>query len=170
MPVNTLRTTFVSMLLALALAPAAQAFAPFQMGIHDPGAGAGAELPAQRIQDAGASISRTSVTWSQVAPGGTTKPSGFDARNPGDPAYNWVNTDAFVTAAVGHGADPLLTVYTAPSWAEGDNDADRAKRFGDSGTYHPNARDFGDFMTAIATRYSGSYTPPGASAPLPKVK
>src|SRR4051794_10858964 len=123
MPRNTLRIAFVSMLLVLAFAPAAHAYAPFQMGIHDPGAGEGAVLPAERIQDAGASISRTAIIWSSIAPGGSTKPAGFDARNAGDPAYNWATTDAFVNAAVGHGVDPLLTVYSTPAWAEGDDDA-----------------------------------------------
>jgi hypothetical protein len=35
--------------------------------------------------------------------------------------------------------------------------------------YKPNAAEYGRFMTAIATRYSGHYTPPGESSPLPKV-
>src|SRR5829696_9149872 len=75
-------------LLWLGLAPAANAYAPFQMGIHDPGSADGA-----------AGISRKAVTWRSVAPGGTSKPAGFDARNPADPSYNWAATDAFVRSA-----------------------------------------------------------------------
>jgi hypothetical protein len=154
----------------LALAPAANAYAPFEMGLHDPGAAAGAEIPSQRVADANASISRLALIWQEVAPGGASKPAGFDARNPGDPAYNWTGSDAFVKVAASRGISPLLTVYGAPAWAEGDDDADRAQRTGDPGTYQPNARAFGDFMTALATRYSGSFTPPGESQPLPRVK
>jgi len=170
MPHKPLRIAFVLCLLTLGLAPSAQAYKPLQMGIHDPAAGGGSDLANQRIQDSGASISRVAVNWSQVAPGGATKPAGFDARNPGDPQYNWAQLDAFVKAAAAHGLDPLLTVYVAPSWAEGDNDADRARRFGDGGTYHPNAQHFGDFMSALARRYSGSFAPYGDGVALPEVK
>jgi hypothetical protein len=165
-----LRTALAACLLALAAAPAAHAYAPLEMGIHDPGATEGAELPAQRVAEAGASISRTTALWSAVAPNGAVKPAGFDARNPADPRYTWTAVDAFVNAAVAHGVDPLLTFYGAPNWAEGDDAADRAKRFGEPGTYHPNGQEFGDFMFAVATRYSGSFTPAGASGPLPRVK
>jgi hypothetical protein len=152
----------------LLLAPSAQAYDPFQMGIHDPSAAS--DTTAQGIADANASISRTTVLWSSIAPAGDTKPAGFDARNPADPNYNWGELDTFVKGAASRGVEPLITTYGAPAWAEGDDAADHAKRFGDPGTYHPNAKEFGDFMFALATRYSGKFTPPGASAPLPKVK
>jgi hypothetical protein len=170
MPKNSPRIALLGCLLALGLAPAAQAYAPLQMGIHDPGASGGAELPFQRIQESGASITREAVLWSSVAPGGDTKPAGFDARDPGAPAYNWTTVDGFVRAAAARGLSPLLTTYAAPAWAEGDDAADHDRRFGDAGTYHPNAKHYGDFMFAMAKRYSGSYTPPGQSSPLPQVK
>ena len=166
----TVRIALVAGLLTLAVSPAANAYAPFQMGLHAPGADDGAALPIQRVDEAGATISRKATTWRDIAPGGSTKPAGFDARNPADPKYNWTNTDAFVRGTAARGQAPLLTVYTTPDWAEGDDDADRARRSGDQGTYRPSAAAFGDFMTALATRYSGSFTPPGAGEPLPRVK
>jgi hypothetical protein len=170
MPFSKLITTLFACLTLALFASSAQAFAPFQMGIHDPGATEGAELPAQRVSAANASISRTTTLWSSIAPNGPTKPSGFDARNPADPKYNWTALDAFVNGAAAHDVAPLVTTYGTPDWAEGNNDADRAKRFGDPGTYHPNAKEYGDFMFALATRYSGKFTPSGASVPLPRVK
>jgi hypothetical protein len=157
--------------LAVIFAAPASAFAPFQTGIHDPSAGSGDATIFDRTRDAGASVARTAVTWSAHVPGGTTKPAGFDARNPGDPQYDWTSTDAFVRAAAARDIEPLLTIYSAPPWAEGDDAADRANRFGDPGAYRPNAKEFGDFIHAAATRYSGNFPDPSnPGQSLPRVR
>ena len=36
-------------------------------------------------------------------------------------------------------------------------------------SWKPNVADYGDWVKAVGTRYSGQFTPPGASAPLPRV-
>ena len=63
------------------------------------------------------------------------------------------------TAAIG--AQSLFTIVNAPRWANGN----RAPRFAPS-----NVEEYGQFCGSVAWRYSGTYTPPGALAPLPAVK
>jgi hypothetical protein len=139
------------------------------MGIHEPGAGAGDPAEFDRIGAADAQIARTTPTWAGIAPNTAEKPAGFDARNPADPNYDWKALDAFVRAADQRGIAPLLTTYWAPPWAEGDDAADRANRFGFAGTYRVNAKELGDYMHAMATRYSGSFKDASGTT-LPRVK
>ena len=157
-------------LLAVSAAPA-NAYAPFEMGIHDPNSSEGDPAAFDRARDAGARTARIAVFWRSVAPGGAAKPSGFDARNPADPNYNWAPLDRFVRAAGERGLDVLVTSYSAPDWAEGNDAEDRSNRIGDAGTYRPNGRDYGDFMHAMATRYSGSFPDPlNPGRSLPRVR
>jgi hypothetical protein len=58
-------------------------------------------------------------------------------------------------------ARSLFTIVNAPRWANGG----RAPRFAPS-----SADEYGRFCGAVAWRYSGTYTPPGALHPLPAVK
>ena len=171
MPFRKLPPVLLGCVLAVVLASPASAFAPFQLGIHEPAAGSGDAGVFDRMSGARSQIARTAVEWTTVVPGGTTKPAGFDARNPADPQYNWATVDAFVRAADGRGMQALLTTYRAPQWAEGDDDADRARRFGKPGAYHPNAQHYGDFIFALATRYSGSFPDPAnPGRNLPRVR
>jgi hypothetical protein len=52
----------------------------------------------------------------------------------------------------------------APLWAVG-----RAPAASMAHVWYPSASAFGAFVAAVGTRYSGKYTPPGASARLPRV-
>jgi hypothetical protein len=63
----------------------------------------------------------------------------------------------------------LFTVYSAPNWAEGPGRPPVEDAL-PQGTWKPDPDALADFATALATRYSGSYTPPGASGPLPAVR
>ena len=124
----------------------------------------------------GATTVRVPLYWSSVAPKiSSTKKPHFNASSPG--AYssaNWAPYDAIVEAAKTDGMTIDLTVEGgAPRWAEGagipsnyiypHNGA--AKYF----AWKPNAGDYGQFMKAVATRYSGHYKPRGASSALPRV-
>jgi hypothetical protein len=160
MPISKLRTALLTCLLLALGATSAQAYAPFQMGLHDPVADNGDAARFDLARDAHARIARITVYWADHVPAGSDPPAGFDARNPADPGYNWTAIDAFVRAAGERGIDPLITTLKAPTWAEGDDAADRAQRTGDPGTYHPNAKAYGDFMHALATRYSGKFPDP----------
>ncbi len=106
--------------------------------------------------------------WGPLAPASSSphKPS-FDAGNPAAyPAAGWVTYDAVVRdlKAAGIGID-LDIQPPPPRWAEGKGAPDPATQ----PEWKPNAAEFGQFVRAVATRYSGHYTPPGQSKPLPKV-
>ena len=58
---------------------------------------------------------RTFVNWELVAPGGASKPGGFDAKDPGDPAYDWTSLDGQIRMATQKGFAPIVYVQTAPS-------------------------------------------------------
>src|SRR4029077_13997865 len=100
-------------------------------------------------------VIRYNVDWSSVA---RTKPAA--AADPGDPAYDWAATDHIVQNASRQGAGVLLTLVQAPTWANGGH----VPRFAPL-----EARDFGTFCRAVATRYSGEFVPAGATQPLPRV-
>jgi hypothetical protein len=90
-----------------------------------------------------ASVVRTIVDWSHVAP---TRPR--SARNPFDRAYQFGDVDQFVAAADRRGVEVLVTLWGTPRWANG----------GRKPNVPPNrAADFQAFAQAFATRYSGAY-------------
>jgi hypothetical protein len=171
MPFRKLPTVLLGCVIAVALSSPAEAFRSFQLGIHEPSAGAGDAGVFDRMDAAGAQIARVTATWTSIAPNTSQKPAGFDPRNPADPNYNWTGLDGFVRAASSRGMAPLVTTYYAPPWAEGDDASDRARRTGKTGTYHPNAKEYGDFIFALATRYSGSFPDPANPGQnLPRVR
>jgi hypothetical protein len=118
-----------------------------------------------RAAESGASIVRVSATWRKIAPDQLTP--GFEAANPASPGYGWRQLDSTVRSAAAHGLQVMLTVGTAPSWAEG------AGRPGDTapGSWRPSAAAYEQFAKALATRYSGSYPDPAfPGATLPQVR
>ena len=112
---------------------------------------------------------RMYVPWGSLAPDPTsrTRPVGFDATDPAAyPEAGWLIYDTIVRDALarGMGLDVLLS-SPAPAW--GTASGEPAK--GPAGIWKPSAQDFGKFVRAVATRYSGNYTPAGAAEPLPRV-
>ena len=96
----------------------------------------------------GADIVKIQLRWSQVAPDGTSRPAGFNARDPG--SYNWGAVDAFVREAAARGLQPFLSVGgTAPRWA---SHGTRSH----PGTRRPSAREFEDFVFAAGQHFSGN--------------
>lgn len=150
------------------LAPAAQAADHgLATAVAEPGIGGDdGALLGKRIKGAGATSVRMYISWRSIAPGGATKPAGFDARNPADPAYNWDGSDRAIRTAVAAGLQPIVTVVKAPDWAERRLPEDAALPGGEliEGTVRPVAAEFGAFGEAIARRYSGTF------AGLPRVR
>jgi hypothetical protein len=101
---------------------------------------------------------RVSVYWRTIAPDpkSKTKPN-FDAGDPGAyPADNWARYDRLLRLAQARGlAVNFDLTGPAPLWATGSPD-----RSDIEATYNPSASEFGAFVTAVAKRYSGQYTPP----------
>ncbi len=109
---------------------------------------------AGRAKKIGAQMVRIAVFWSQIAP--STPPTGFVATDPSSAGYNWTALDQQVRAVASHGFQVMLTVNNAPAWAEGAHMPSWAQ----PGSWRPNPKDFGQFATALAKRYSGSFPDP----------
>jgi len=107
----------------------------------------------ERMQAAGAKFVRINAVWSSIAPSGTTMPTNFHPTDPADPLYNWSQLDTLVGEATTAGLQPILTLLSAPVWAQGTASTHPAT----PGGYKPNAARFAAFATAAATRYSGSF-------------
>ena len=122
----------------------------------------------QTLKQLGVARLRISVVWYKIAPDSTSrqKPQGFDASDPADyPAGNWAPYDTIVTEAAKYGMGVNFDLMGgAPLWAVG-----RAPSASMTSVWYPSASAFGAFAAAVGTRYSGNYTPPGASSALPAV-
>jgi hypothetical protein len=114
---------------------------------------------AERFRDIlalGATRVQTELRWRVVAP--RRRPA--NGANPADAAYDWHGLDAGIRAAVAAGLDVHLRIFDTPEWAGGSV----------LGNYAPaDLQDLRDFAEAAGRRYSGRFTPAGASTPLPRV-
>jgi hypothetical protein len=115
---------------------------------------------------------RVFVSWGALSPGAAsrTRPSGFDASSPAAyPASGWAPYDAIVRAAAARGVGVGLTVEGgAPLWAAGADVPPRTP-LSYQRAWKPAAAAYGDFVHAVATRYSGTYRPSPAAPQLPRV-
>ncbi len=112
---------------------------------------------------------RLTILWSAIAPDplASTAPAGFAATDPAAyPAASWVPYDRIVgLAAARHIGVDFDVTAPGPLWAMGGPSP--VARYANH--YEPSATQFGSFVAALGKRYDGSYTPPGASQPLPRV-
>ena len=93
--------------------------------------------------DTNASIVRTLVTWSIIAP---TRPA--NAANPFDKAYRFDDLDELVRNAQDRDLEVLITIWGTPKWANG----------GKTPNFAPTRMsDLTAFSRAVASRYSGRY-------------
>ena len=81
-------------------------------------------------------------------------------RSPADPAYSFSWLDESIRDATARGLSVLIGVQSAPAFAEGPNRPPSVL----PGTWKPRPAAVGDFMTALARRYSGGF------AGLPRVR
>jgi hypothetical protein len=120
----------------------------------DPGSslwsGPSAGVAFDRIRRTGAAAVRITVFWFEVAP--SRRPEHWDPTNPADPSYRWGDLDREVVNAVQHGLEPLITIMSAPTWAQAYPPADDPYN-----SHLPDPVAFGEFAKAVATRYSGSF-------------
>jgi hypothetical protein len=173
------RWAMLAVLAALALAtlPAtAQASGAQEAWMQeDPGMLANPAGTLQAMRNLGVDRVRLSVRWSEIAPAPNSyrAPKHFDASNPDAyPAKNWAPFDNAVTIANQDGVELNFDLLGgAPLWATGPN----PPKGGRYPVWEPNATDYGQFVQAVATRYSGNYDPnthsvrPGNPADLPRV-
>lgn len=118
-----------------------------------------------RARSVGASVMRVNLKWNLVAP---TAPAVGTGTDPGAPSYNFGMVDAQIKAAQAAGMTVVLNVSQAPAWAQG---ADKPKNYVSyGGAWKPDPAAFGEFMSAVARRYSGATPDPSAAGQtLPKV-
>jgi hypothetical protein len=130
----------------------------------------GAPVPTlNELHRLGVSRVHVQLQWSLIAPDPSAKrrPT-FDASSPGAyPAAGWVPYDAVVRGlAARHMGIDLALAGPPPVWAEGPGGSEYDYNEND---YAPSPAAYGQWVTAVARRYSGHYTPPGQSTPLPRV-
>ena len=111
----------------------------------------------------GVDVVKVRVDWRSLAPSPNSKqkPSGFSGENPNEyPSGSWDPYDAVVRGIVSRGMRPYLMLGgRGPRWATGKKPYER-----------PNPKEFGRFVQAVGSRYSGSFvrmTDP--LNPLPRV-
>jgi hypothetical protein len=118
-----------------------------------------------RIKASGATMVRIPVEWRYIV--SADPPAGFDAADPDSPAYDFTTVDAAVRDTAAAGLTPLLVVTRAPGFAE----APGRWRYAYPGGWAPDPVAFGEFATAVARRYDGSFPDPlRPGRPLPRVR
>ncbi|MGH2856917.1 MAG: hypothetical protein ACRDMJ_05470 [Solirubrobacteraceae bacterium] len=107
--------------------------------------------------------------WADIAPDPQShhRPA-FDATNPDAyPLSGWAKFDQPIREIVArHMTIDLDLVSPVPLWAQGHS---VPRRFRSNPYWEPNATLYGQWVKAVGTRYSGHFTPPGQSTPLPRV-
>ena len=111
------------------------------------------EFALDRFKDLGAQVVKVRVEWRDIAPDPATRtrPS-FDATNPDAyPAGAWDPVDNAVRGIVARGMKPFLMLSPpSPDWAT----AGPPKKH--VGVWRSDPAEFGQFVRAIGTRYSGA--------------
>lgn len=118
----------------------------------------------QQMKRLGVDYVRATVLWSVVARGTRnprTHPS-FDPTNPrAYPPSNWYPYDQLLKDAAQVGLSVYFNITgPGPAWAMGTTTDQKLKK-----AYLPDAVQFGNFVRAVGTRYSGNY-PFGAGNPV----
>jgi hypothetical protein len=99
------------------------------------------------IEGTGATATRVDLFWGTIAP---ARPA--DPRDPTDPAYDFARADLILRGLAERGITPMVAVYDSPAWSTGGLEDPVGGPFN---TLTPDPQDFGDFMAALAARYSG---------------
>jgi hypothetical protein len=120
------------------------------------------------LQSLGVSVVRLDMNWTAIAPDPASlrKPT-FDAKDPNAyPAASWAKYDPLIRGLTArHIGIDLALIGPPPLWAEGRGAPSRTTQ----PEWKPDAGAYADYAHAVGTRYSGHFTPPGASRPLPRI-
>jgi hypothetical protein len=118
------------------------------------------------LQSLGVGFVRLDLNWGAVAPDSSSshKPA-FDATDPN--AYPaMASYDALIRGLTArHIGIDLALIGKPPLWAAGRGAPSPSKQ----PQWKPDAADYADWVHAVGIRYSGHFTPPGASSPLPRM-
>jgi hypothetical protein len=124
----------------------------------------------------GSTTERVFIQWATIAPSpNATKEPNFNASDPNAyPARNWALYDQGIKAAQQAGITVDLEITGgSPRWASGKNYPKGSKSCWQHDVAYcawmPNATMYGQFVQAVTKRYSGHFTPTGASTALPAV-
>ena len=142
---------------APAPAPAAASGRPVAMFEEDVHLLADPARTLATLRQLGAGVVRLSVAWNSIAPAAfsANPPRGFNASDPAAyPAGSWAPYDAVVREAQAFGITLDLSLTgPPPRWATGPG----KPRHGGYPAWEPSASQYGKFVQAIGTRYSGQY-------------
>jgi hypothetical protein len=120
------------------------------------------------LKSLGVNQVRATVVWKDLAPDPTSRsaPTNFTAARPSAYAASaWLPYDRLDELARTRGMTVNFNVTDpGPLWAMG-----RGSTAHYADHWMPSSADFGRFVQALGTRYSGQYVPPGAHATLPRV-
>ncbi|HET8566503.1 MAG TPA: hypothetical protein VFL77_08530 [Solirubrobacterales bacterium] len=105
----------------------------------------------EHVAATGSTFVQSPLVWPQVAP--KKEPPHWDPSDPADPHYDWRAVDAWVTAAVRQGLEPVLQVSGAPPWAEGC----AVPGMWETSVCAPDPTKLADFARAASLRYSGRF-------------
>ncbi len=95
------------------------------------------------------------ISWAQAEPSAPRNLA--DATNPAGSQFNFGYVDRMVREFAGTSVAPVFMVSYAPPWAEQPGGPASLEA---AGAWEPDATAFGQFATALARRYSGSYPDP----------
>jgi len=108
----------------------------------------------REMRDLGVDVVRTNVLFYRTyrRQHDRVKPAGFVTSDPNEPLYDWSKTDRIVSLARANGIRVMFTVSgPGPNWF-----SERPSRCGRKlCTYRPKAKEFGQFVAAVAKRYRG---------------
>ena len=149
-PAGALCLLSALLLLAAFAAPAA-ALPSFHTGVSYVLANEEPEVALKHVKEAGAQLALDPMRWSSVAPGAV--PAAWNPEDPGDPNYDWGETDRWVQAAVANGLTPVLQIRSAPTWAQ----RCPAAQIDTGAPCNPDPAALAAFATAAARRYSGQF-------------
>ncbi len=109
----------------------------------------------ETLRELGVGVVRVTLAWNTVAP--AKRPPGFNPVLPSSyPDGNWSIYDQIVRDAHADGITVDFSLSgPAPPWAAGGGQPAP----GNFGEWKPSSAAFGQFVEAVATRYSGSYDP-----------